>query len=41
MCGIVGYVGSQQAVPVLVEGSPASSTAGTTRPGWRCSGRPA
>ena len=31
MCGIVGYVGPDEALPIIIEGSAGSSTAGTTR----------
>ena len=39
MCGIVGYTGPREAGPILIEGSGASSTAATTRPGSRWSTR--
>ena len=34
MCGIVGYVGRQNAVPVLLEGLARWNTAAMTRPAW-------
>ena len=35
MCGIVGYIGSQEAEPILVEGLAGWSTAATTARDWR------
>ena len=39
MCGIVGYVGAQQAAPLLLEGLAGWSTEATTRPVSPCSAR--
>ena len=37
MCGIVGYIGTQKAAPILVEGLKSLDTGATTAPGspWR------
>ena len=38
MCGIIGYIGSQKVVPILIDGLRRLDTAATTRRGSPSSG---